>query len=103
MTEEREDSSSVDVPKMVASIMVQAPPLVLKLGFTYLTMKRRARKCARKMEAMMTASGMPEELAHRLSTKYEEDSKFIETAVKAVMNKETLMSWRSTNDSKTGN
>jgi hypothetical protein len=103
MTEDCGDSDSRDIPKIVANVMVEAPPIVLKLGFGYLMMKRRVRKSARAMETAMKASGLPEHLAHRLSVKYEEDSRFVEMILKAVMNKETLMSWRSTADSKTGN
>jgi hypothetical protein len=103
MTEDCGNSSSRDIPKTVANIMVQAPPTVLRLGFGYLAMKRRVRKSARAMETAMRASGLPEHLAHRLSVKYEEDSRFLEMILRAVMNKDTLMSWRSTADSKTGN
>ena len=79
-----------DLPTIAANIIATIPPLVFKIGVGYLTMKRRVRKSARAMEAELMASGMPEHLARRLSLRYEEDSKFIETMMRGFMNRKTL-------------
>ena len=105
MTEEghERDGSGDDLPKIVAWIIATAPPLMLKVGYQYLAMKRRVRKSARAMEAGMRKSGMPEDLARRLATRYEEDSRFVEIIMKSFMNKGTLRSCVSSSDNDTGN
>lgn len=105
MTTESHGERSVpdDLPKIAAGIIATIPPMMLKIGFGYLSMKRRVRKSARAMEAEMRASGMPEHLAHRLSIRFEEDSRFLEIILKNFMNKETLKSWTSSRGCKTGN
>ncbi len=88
--EERGASDSGDIPKMVASVIATAPPMMFKIGLRYLSMKRRARKSARALEAGMRANGLPEHLAHRLAMRYEEDSRFVETIMKNLMSLDTL-------------
>lgn len=96
-------SDSEDLPTIAASIIATIPPMMFKIGFKYLAMKKRVQKSARAMEAGMRASGMPEHVARRLSIRYEEDSRFLEMILKAVLNKETLRSWTSAAGRRAGN
>ena len=106
MTDARDrDRTQDDLPTIAANIIATIPPLVLRIGVGYLTMKRRVRKSARAMEAELMASGMPEHLARRLSLRFEEDSKFMETMMKSFMSRRTpTKSWTSSKEChKTGN
>lgn len=88
--EERAASDSDDVPMIVASVIATAPSMIVKIGLRYLSMKRRARKSARALEAGMRANGLPEHLAHRLAMRYEEDTRFVEMIMKNFMSLDTL-------------
>ena len=79
------------------------PPLIVKVAFRYLAMKRRVRKSARVMEAELKASGMPEHLAHRLSVRYEENSRFAEMIFRKFINRESLSSLARSASNRTGN
>ena len=92
-----------DVPKIVASIIATVPSIMLRCGFTYLRMKRRVRKNARVIEREMMASGMPEHVAKRLSMRYEEDSKLIETMIRLVTSKGSRRKSCAASDNHTGN
>ena len=103
MATEKHSERPDDLPKTAARIILIVPPLVVKVAFRYLAMKRRVRKSARVMEAELKASGMPEHLAHRLSIRYEENSRFIEMIFKKFINRESLSSLARSANSKTGN
>ncbi|UCE44693.1 MAG: hypothetical protein JSU93_04585 [Methanobacteriota archaeon] len=89
MTTERagEQTRSDDLPTVVANIIAIIPRMLLRIGFRYLTMKRRVRKSARAMEAGMRARGMPEHLIRRLSISYENDSRFMEIILRSFINR----------------
>jgi hypothetical protein len=100
---EAERGDREDLPTIIASVIATAPPLVLKIGLGYLRMKRRVRKSARVMERELMASGMPEHIARRLSMRYEEDSRFIEIAMKALRGKGAFWKCSASADNQTGN
>jgi hypothetical protein len=60
-----------DLPKVVAVMMVSIPSVVLRTGVVYLRTKRRARKGAKKVMKGMIESGIPPELAKKLTDDYE--------------------------------
>ena len=60
-----------DIPKTVAVIMTTIPSLVLRTGFTYLRMKRKARKNAKKVMKGMIENGLPREYAKKLADAYD--------------------------------
>lgn len=59
-----------ELPKVVASIMWAIPGLVLRSGFAYLRMKRRAKRSSRDFMKGLMKGGMPPEMARALSEKY---------------------------------
>lgn len=59
-----------DMPRVVAAIMWNSPGLVLRGGFAYLRMKRRAKRSARHFMSGLIRGGMSPEMARRLSDKY---------------------------------
>lgn len=59
-----------DVPKVVAAIMWTSPGLVVKSGFAFLRMKRRAKMCSQHFMDGLIRGGMPPEMARQLSDKY---------------------------------
>ena len=103
MATERHSERPDDLPKKIARIILIVPPLVVKVAFSYLAMKRRVRKSARVMEAELKANGMPEDLAHRLSIRYEENSRFAEMIFRKFINRESLGNLTRSADTKTGN
>ena len=100
---ESECGKREDIPKIAASIIATVPSMILKCGFTYLRMKRRVRKNARVMEREMMASGMPEHVAKRISMRYEEDARLIETMVRLVTSKGSRRRSCASSDNHTGN
>lgn len=92
-----------DIPKIAASIIVSIPPMIFRCGLTYLRMKRRVRKNARMIEREMMASGMPEDVARRISMRYEEDARFIETALRMVTSRGSRHRSCASSDNHTGN
>ncbi|GEM_PF-1729485 len=59
-----------DILKLVGTVGTQAPALVLKLGLSYLRMKRTARKASQTFVRELERDGMPSELARRLGEEY---------------------------------
>lgn len=59
-----------NVPKIVATVMWEAPGLVLRGGFAYLRIKRRAKSSSRHFMRGLVRGGMPPEVARSLSQKY---------------------------------
>ncbi len=90
MTEAIEREPDMDKPTVFAHLIVNGTRLVTKVGFSYLTMRRRAHKSARVMESAMKANGLPDDLAHRLSVRYEEDSRLVHSFMRDAMNKRRL-------------
>jgi len=62
-----------DILKLVGTVGTQAPALVLKLGLSYLRMKRTARNASRTFVRELERDGMPSELARRLGEEYGSD------------------------------
>lgn len=65
---ERQDKP--DIPKIVATVGTTAPALVMRLGVSYLRMKRSARKASRTFVTELERDGIPPELARRLGEEY---------------------------------
>jgi len=59
-----------DILKLVGTVGTHAPALVLKLGMSYLKMKRNARKASRTFVRELERGGMPSEMARRLGDEY---------------------------------
>lgn len=59
-----------DMPRVVATMMWKAPGLVLRGGFAYLRIKRRAKRSSRHFMRGLVRGGMPPEIARSLSHKY---------------------------------
>ena len=59
-----------DKVKTMANIMATAPKLVIEVGWSYLMMKRRAKKCAKRFRRAMVEGGMPEDKAKYLADNY---------------------------------
>jgi len=62
-----------DVPKVVAMIMLLAPALVMKLGVSYLRLRREARRSGSRLREELVRGGMPPERAKALSCAYESE------------------------------
>jgi len=65
-----EREKGADIPKLVATAMATAPTLVLRLGFTYLRMKRRSRKVSKAFQTRLERDGVPPDLARKLGEEY---------------------------------
>jgi len=59
-----------DIPRVVATMVWEAPGLVLRGGFAYLRIKGQAKKSSRHFMRGLLRGGMPPELARSLSQKY---------------------------------
>lgn len=76
-----EDEQRPDIPKMMGAIGTTAPLLVVRLGVSYLRLKRRANKASRTFVTELERSGVPTDLARKLGSSYESDisiRKFLE-------------------------
>lgn len=65
-----EQERRTDIPKLVATAMTAAPALALRLGVTYLKLKRRSRKMSRAFQARLEKDGVPPDLARKLGEEY---------------------------------
>jgi hypothetical protein len=59
-----------DGPRIVATMMWEAPGLVLRGGFAYLRIKRQAKRSSRHFMRGLVRGGMSPEVARSLSQKY---------------------------------
>lgn len=59
-----------DKVKTMATIVATVPKLVIEVGWSYLMMKRRAKKCAKQFRRSMIEGGMPEHMAKYLADGY---------------------------------
>ena len=59
-----------DIPRVVATVIWEAPGLVFRGGFAYLRIKRQARRNSRHFKRGLLRGGMPPEIARSLSQKY---------------------------------
>jgi len=66
MTEEKID----DLPRIMAAVMAAVPSLVLKTGWAYLMMKKRAQKASKMLERELVSSGIPAEYAGKLADQF---------------------------------
>ena len=57
-------------------------PLAIRLGFTYLGFKRRAKKAGRIFKKQLLAGGMDKETAQRLTDDYMQASHFISGSIR---------------------
>lgn len=62
--------SSEDIPKIVASVMSAVPTLVIRTGWAYLRMKKRAQKASKEIEREFVANGIPPKFAEKLAEQY---------------------------------
>lgn len=65
-----ERGHKADIPKMVATAMTVAPGLTIRLGFSYLRMKRRSRMVSKAFRVKLEQDGVPPDLAKRLEDEY---------------------------------
>jgi len=65
-----ERGPKADIPKMVATAMTVAPGLTIRLGFSYLRMKRRSRVVSKAFRVKLEQDGVPPDLAKRLEDEY---------------------------------
>lgn len=61
---------SEDRVKTFATVMATAPKLVVDVGWSFLKLKRRAKKCSLRMRSQLVEEGIPRELARRLADDY---------------------------------
>jgi hypothetical protein len=59
-----------DRVKTAATIVATVPRLVIEVGWSYLMMKRRAKKCAKQLRRSMVEGGMPVHMAKYLADGY---------------------------------
>ncbi len=65
-----DDGPEEDKVKTMATIVATVPRLVIEVGWSYLMMKRRAKKCAKQLRRSMVEGGMPEHMAKYLADGY---------------------------------
>lgn len=59
-----------DTPKLLAAMAVKVPLMVIRIGWPYLMMKRRANKCSRRLRKQLVEGGMPPHLAAKMADNY---------------------------------
>lgn len=59
-----------DIPKMVATVGVRIPVLTVRLGVSYLRLKRKARKASDEFARQLEHEGVPHALARELGDAY---------------------------------
>ena len=59
-----------DTPKLLATMAVKVPMMVIRIGWPYLMMKRRANKCSRRLRKQLVEGGMPPRLAAKMADNY---------------------------------
>ena len=64
------DDGGEDKVKTLAAVVATVPRLVVSVGWSYLKMKRRAKKSSRQLMRAMVEGGMPEHLAKELADGY---------------------------------
>lgn len=68
-----ESEKRPDIPKIVAAVGVKVPMLVVRLGVSYLRLKRRANRASRTFVAELESGGMPSDYARKLGQAYGSD------------------------------
>jgi hypothetical protein len=68
-----EHEEKTDLPKLVATLGTKLPILTIRVGVSYLRMKRRANKASRVFTAELEREGLPSDLARKLGRTYESD------------------------------
>lgn len=68
-----EDEQRSDVPKIMATIGVKFPALAVRLGVSYLRLKRGRNRAEKVFVTELQRSGMPSEDARRLGAAYASD------------------------------
>jgi hypothetical protein len=64
------DEVGEDRVKTAATLMATVPKLVVSVGWSYLMMKRRAKKSSKSLMRAMVDGGMPEHLARDIADGY---------------------------------
>ena len=64
-----------NIPKIVAMVMLLAPTLVMRVGVSYLRLRRGARRSGARLRSELLRLGMPPERAKTLSYAYESELK----------------------------
>jgi hypothetical protein len=72
-----------DLPKIVASVIASMPPMIFRVGVEYLRMKKRVQRASKVFEAELVANGIDPGTAWRLAMEYEENSRFVENAMRS--------------------
>jgi len=62
-----------ELPKIVASVMSTVPTLVLRSGWAYLRMKKRAQRASKQIEREFVSGGIPPEFAEKLAEQFASD------------------------------
>ena len=62
-----------DLPMIMASVMYSVPSLVLRTGWAYLRMKKRAQRASKSIEREFVSGGIPPEYAEKLAAQYAKD------------------------------
>lgn len=68
-----EDEQRPNIPKMMGAIGTKVPLLVVRLGVSYLRLKRNANRASRIFVTELERGGMPSEEARRLGESYASD------------------------------
>lgn len=67
---DEEEDGGGDTLKLVATVVAKVPVLVIRIGWPVLMMKRRARKCSRRIRRHLEAGGMPPRMAAEMAEAY---------------------------------
>lgn len=68
-----ENAQRPDIPKIMATVGVKIPMLAVRLGVSYLRLKRRANKASKTFVAELESGGMPSDYARKLGQAYGSD------------------------------
>jgi ribosomal protein L13E len=68
-----EGEEKPDLPKIVGAVGVKFPMLVVRLGVSYLRLKRNANRASRTFVAELESGGMPSDYARKLGHAYGSD------------------------------
>lgn len=68
-----DNEQTQDLPEIVAAVIAMVPPLVLRTGWAYLKMRKRAQKVSKQLERQFIEGGIPSEYAGRLAEQFESD------------------------------
>ncbi len=64
------DKDRGDIPKIVATVGVKIPGLMLRFGVAYLRMKRDSNRASKRFTSRLEREGLPPELAKKLGESY---------------------------------